>query len=96
MNFHENLNAGLFGIGLDTYWPQFPGLKERLERYQHEISQNILSFGGVSLIDAGLVDNPERARGVGSLFRQQQIFVLFRWQVAQDYCIPYCRFLPEK
>ena len=23
----------LFGIGLDTYWPQFEGLKERLEGY---------------------------------------------------------------
>ena len=24
------LRIGLFGIGLDTYWPQFPGLKPRL------------------------------------------------------------------
>jgi L-arabinose isomerase len=24
---------GLFGIGLDAYWPQFPGLKPRLEGY---------------------------------------------------------------
>ena len=28
--------VGLFGIGLDTYWPQFPGLKERLAGYQTE------------------------------------------------------------
>src|SRR5271157_6331479 len=27
------LKIGLFGIGLDAYWPQFPGLKERLESY---------------------------------------------------------------
>jgi L-arabinose isomerase len=27
------LRIGLFGIGLDTYWPQFSGLKERLEGY---------------------------------------------------------------
>ncbi len=26
-----SLRIGLFGIGLDTYWPQFGGLKERLE-----------------------------------------------------------------
>lgn len=25
------LRIGLFGIGLDVYWPQFAGLKERLE-----------------------------------------------------------------
>ena len=27
------LRIGLFGIGLDVYWPQFAGLKERLEGY---------------------------------------------------------------
>lgn len=30
MDKHE-MKIGLFGIGLDTYWPQFTGLKERLE-----------------------------------------------------------------
>jgi hypothetical protein len=29
----RNLRIGLFGIGLDTYWPQFTGLKRRLEGY---------------------------------------------------------------
>ncbi len=27
------LRIGLFGIGLDTYWPQFAGLEERLKGY---------------------------------------------------------------
>jgi L-arabinose isomerase len=27
------LRVGLFGIGLDAYWPQFKGLKQRLEGY---------------------------------------------------------------
>ena len=27
------MKIGLFGIGLDTYWPQFEGLKERLKGY---------------------------------------------------------------
>ena len=27
------LRVGLFGIGLDAYWPQFAGLKERLKGY---------------------------------------------------------------
>src|SRR5580704_5604656 len=26
----HQLKVGLFGIGLDTYWPQFPGLQDRL------------------------------------------------------------------
>ncbi len=32
MTNHE-MKIGLFGIGLDAYWPQFEGLKERLEGY---------------------------------------------------------------
>lgn len=77
MDVTEKLNIGIFGIGLDTYWPQFPGLKVRLEGYQQEISQKILSFGDINLVDAGLVDNPERARIVGALFRQQQVDIIF-------------------
>jgi L-arabinose isomerase len=33
MNSIPPLRIGLFGIGLDTYWPQFKGLKPRLESY---------------------------------------------------------------
>ena len=31
-----SLGVGLFGIGLDTYWPQFAGLKESLGRKTHK------------------------------------------------------------
>lgn len=71
------INLGLFGIGLDTYWPQFPGLRERLEGYQREIAQELQAAGQVNLVDAGLVDNPERSRSVSSLFRQQQVDIIF-------------------
>ncbi len=27
------INIALFGIGLDTYWPQFSGLEQRLTGY---------------------------------------------------------------
>jgi L-arabinose isomerase len=77
MTAEEKLNIGLFGIGLDTYWGQFPGLRERLEGYQQEIARLILKVPGINLVDAGLVDNPERARSVGSLFRQQQVDIIF-------------------
>ena len=29
----DGLRVGLFGIGLDAYWPQFAGLEERLKGY---------------------------------------------------------------
>ena len=32
---------GLFGIGLDTYWPQFKGLKTRLEDYLNEVHRQL-------------------------------------------------------
>ncbi len=35
------VRVGLFGIGLDTYWPQFAGLKERLEGYLGEVSAKL-------------------------------------------------------
>jgi L-arabinose isomerase len=38
MNSPSHTRLGLFGIGLDTYWPQFKGLKNRLVGYQRLIA----------------------------------------------------------
>ena len=65
----NELRIGLYGIGLDTYWPQFSGLKERLEGYQAEIRRRIEGLSGANVVDAGLVDSVERAHAVGSEFR---------------------------
>ena len=35
------LRVGLFGIGLDAYWPQFSGLKDRLEGYLGRVAQKL-------------------------------------------------------
>jgi L-arabinose isomerase len=58
---------GVFGIGLEAYWAQFPGLKERLEGYQKEVEQR-LGETGAEVISAGLVDTAEAARRAGDLF----------------------------
>ena len=55
-----SVTVGLFGVGLDTYWPQFPELRERLLNYQRGIGKKI-SASGANLVDAGLVDNPTKA-----------------------------------
>ena len=55
------VRVGLFGIGLDTYWPQFDGLLDRLMGYQEQIKHRIDGFG-VEVADAGMVDNPAKAR----------------------------------
>ena len=72
----EQIKIGVFGIGLDTYWAQFDGLLERLQGYQSQIVQNIEHFG-VSVIDAGLVDNPEKAREAAELFKKQDVELIF-------------------
>src|ERR1041384_1475407 len=45
---------GLFGIGLAAYWPQFKGLKQRLERYQSLAAEPLGELCNV--VDAGLID----------------------------------------
>ncbi len=67
---------GLMGIGLDTYWGQFDGLLDHLNGYQNEINQKISGYG-VEVIDAGMVDNPIRAREAASLLASQEIELLF-------------------
>ena len=73
----DHVNIGLFGIGLDTYWPQFPGLRERLLGYQARIADRLAGLGGVAVVDAGLVDSPDAARRAGRQLREQSCEVVF-------------------
>jgi L-arabinose isomerase len=68
--------VGIFGVGLETYWPQFDGLLGRLNGYQNQIAERLRAFG-VDLVDAGMVDNPEKARAAASLFRRQEVELIF-------------------
>jgi L-arabinose isomerase len=70
------LRVGLFGIGLDAYWPQFAGLKERLEGYLDRVAQK-LGRPGVRIVNAGLVDNLDRAHAAGREFRRQEVDIIF-------------------
>lgn len=58
------MKIGIFGIGLAAYWPQFDGLRERLETYQRGIEERLASFGA-EIVSAGLVDTPQAARSAG-------------------------------
>jgi len=72
----HSARIGLFGIGLDTYWPQFAGLKDRLLGYQAEIASRLTGLGA-NVIDAGLVDSPENARDAASLFCREEVEFIF-------------------
>lgn len=71
-----SFRIGLFGIGLEVYWSQFPGLRERLEGYLCRVAEN-LSRPDVEIVNAGLVDDPMRAREVGSEFRRSEVELIF-------------------
>jgi L-arabinose isomerase len=73
---NSTIKVGLFGIGLDTYWPQFQGLKDRLVGYQALIHQR-LQAPGVEVINAGLIDSVEKARGAASLFASENVDIIF-------------------
>src|SRR6266480_3879547 len=72
---HE-FTVGLFGIGLDTYWPQFKGLQQRLTGYTQEVADR-LARTGVRVINLGLVDSPEKAETAGDAFRQHDVDLIF-------------------
>ena len=68
--------VGLFGIGLDTYWAQFDGLLDNLTGYQKQIKNKIENFG-VEVVDAGLVDNPKKAREAADFLKSQNVEIVF-------------------
>jgi len=70
------VRIGLFGIGLDTYWPQFAGLKERLEGYLGEVAAK-LARPGVEIVDLGLIDSPPKAFEAGHRFRREDVDLIF-------------------
>jgi L-arabinose isomerase len=62
----DSPRIGIFGIGLAAYWPQFEGLRERLEAYQRGIEARLAELG-VEVVSAGLVDTAQGAREAGEL-----------------------------
>lgn len=70
------LKAGLFGIGLEAYWPQFPGLQERLTGYLSLVEQKLSNYKA-EVINLGLVDNADKAFIAGTLFRQYDVDIIF-------------------
>jgi len=72
----NTLKIGLFGIGLDAYWQQFDGLKERLEGYLTTVN-NKLSAIHPEIINLGLIDTAEKAFEAGSRFRKEDVDLIF-------------------
>ena len=72
----RKLKIGLFGIGLDAYWEQFPGLKDTLESYLQIVSDRLKEFGE-EVVDLGLIDSSQKALEAGHQFRQADVDIIF-------------------
>jgi L-arabinose isomerase len=73
---HSTLKIGLFGIGLDAYWEQFEGLKERLEGYLAVVETKLTAIHP-GVINLGLIDTPGKAFSAGSTFRREDVDIIF-------------------
>lgn len=69
------LRVGLCGIGLDAYWPQFEGLRARLEGYVRQVGE-LLEKAGAAVENLGLVDTPQRGREAGHACRRADVDLL--------------------
>ena len=68
--------VGLFSIGLEAYWEQFSGLRERLEGYNREIAERLAGYG-VEVVNLGMIDTPEKGVEAGHAFRQGDVDLIF-------------------
>ncbi len=72
----KSIKVGLYGIGLDTYWPQFEGLHDRLVGYQNQVALKLQDLGA-EVINVGLIDSPLKADDAGRRFQQEDVEIIF-------------------
>lgn len=67
--------VGVFGVGLAAYWPQFPGLRERLIGYQRDVEAHLTRLGA-TVVSGGMIDTPEAGRAAGEQFAREDLDLL--------------------
>jgi L-arabinose isomerase len=72
----RQMRVGLFGIGLEAYWPQFKKLKTRLQNYVRIVEKKLVREG-VEVVNLGLIDNPKSALDAGHQFRAADVDLIF-------------------
>lgn len=77
--------AGFMSTGLDTYWKQFDGLLDHLKGYAAQITSYIGKIGDVEVVDAGMVDSPEKAMEAAELLGRAAVDIVFVY--ISTYCL---------
>lgn len=72
---YKVLRVGLIGLGLEAYWDQFEGLEGRLLGYLAEVEEKI-EGDTRTIVNLGLVDNPEKGIDAGHACRQNDVDLL--------------------
>ncbi len=72
----NKLKIGLFGIGLDAYWEQFPGLQARLTGYLSVVAEKLVVIHP-GIINLGIIDTAAKAFEAGSKFRKEEVDLIF-------------------
>jgi L-arabinose isomerase len=72
----STVKVGLFGIGLEAYWEQFPGLEQRLRGHVAQVAARIAGMGA-EVVNLGLIDNAESAFAAGHALRQADVDLIF-------------------
>ena len=67
--------VGVAGIGLAAYWPQFPGLKEEIERHLRHVGERIGQWAEV--VEAGLIDTAASSREAGDRLSREDLDLIF-------------------
>ena len=73
----ETVKVGLMGVGLNTYWGQFDGLLDRLTGYQLRIKERMSVEGHALVVNAGMVDDVDKAYEAASLMKREDVELLF-------------------
>ena len=68
--------VGLYSVGLNTYWGQFPGLESRIKKYNSFIADKISGYGA-EVYNFGLVDTVEKAKACGEYFNANNVDIIF-------------------
>lgn len=66
---------GIYSIGLKAYWPQFPGLRERMLEYGEFIATRIAKDNEV--FNYGLVDCSDEGIKAGKYFKENDVDIIF-------------------
>jgi len=72
------VRIGVFGVGYETYWKQFPGLYEDLMKKQEQFLQKVAACDPeAELVDFGMVDSPGKAYEAVKKVKSENLDLLF-------------------